>query len=735
MAFNVPINSIAPLPTPPDWVRPSDWIAITDTANEVQFLVADTGAKAFSIQTSFTRTSGNIYIDWGDGVTDTITTTALTTTNHVYSTGGTPCSRGYNTFKIRIYGDATCVITNVRHIPNFTVTGGSPYYNIGLLEAYYGNGTCSGTGFTQSFISNNPAAGGASFQLLEYVKLPATVTWTSLMTSMFQSCFNLFVVIMPTSASSLTILTNTFFGCKNLLDITMPSNATGITSLNQTFSGCTNLRSVLLPTTLNSCTSLANTFDSCVSLRNITLPSINLCTSLSSTFTNCYSLQWAKLTSLPAPASAGTTVALSNSFSGCSNLQNVYFPSSCSSNAIYSSAGLFAACINLRNIIFPTNFNANTLNTAFNNCFSITNVTFQSAAPNLSNLDSAFANCYLLTSLTLPATVSSSITMVNTFTNCISLKSITIPSAWNITSLSNTFSGCINATSITLPNNAQNSISTMAGTFTSCNKLTSLVLPTSLNAVTSLSSTFQDCFELTSITLPSTMNNVTTAVSAFNSCYALTSLTLPTSMNSCTSFINMFRDCVSIKTITMPSAISSSTTLFNTLVFGCVSLETLTLPTTQTSSMTTLTQMFTGCGNLTTINNLNNIGSLTATPLVAANMVSGAGTWANRLTSLSFSCPFSQLSLNGSTTTTNFNLLNSLRLLNTSAGQWTGTSPQINVNFCDLSTAALNTLFADIAAQGTVVSKTINITSCTGAAGLTAANRLVLTSRGWTIVG
>jgi hypothetical protein len=89
----------------------------------------------------------------------------------------------------------------------------------------------------------------------------------------------------------------------------------------------------------------------------------------------------------------------------------------------------------------------------------------------------------------------------------------------------------------------------------------------------------------------------------------------------------------------------------------------------------------------------------------------------------------------GQNTTTNFNKLSSLRLLNASAGQWTGASPQINVSFCNLSTAALNTLFADIAAQGNVVSKTINITSCTGAAGLTAADRLVLTSKGWTITG
>ena len=34
-----------------------------------------------------------------------------------------------------------------------------------------------------------------------------------------------------------------------------------------------------------------------------------------------------------------------------------------------------------------------------------------------------------------------------------------------------------------------------------------------------------------------------------------------------------------------------------------------------------------------------------------------------------------------------------------------------------------------------VTSKTINITGATGAAGLSAANRLVVTNKGWTITG
>jgi hypothetical protein len=170
------------------------------------------------------------------------------------------------------------------------------------------------------------------------------------------------------------------------------------------------------------------------------------------------------------------------------------------------------------------------------------------------------------------------------------------------------------------------------------------------------------------------------------------------------------------------------------MVERCSNLKTLTLPTNRTSSLNTINQAFFSCGSLTTINNLNMLGSLTATPRVDATLTNGVASFTNTLTSLSFSFPMTRIDINGSSTT-NFNKLNSLRFLNASTGQWTGTSPHINISFCDLSTAALNTLFADIAAQGTVTAKTINITSCTGAAGLTAGDRLVLTSIGWTITG
>lgn len=726
MGVQLPIQSyLKPKPTPPNWVRPGDWITITDAANEVQFLVADTDLATFTINTTFTKNSGtNLYIDWGDGVTDTISTATSVFTNHTYTIGtGTPCSRGYTTFKIRVYADATSVITVCNHVaPRATSVRGSIGYTIGLLEAYYGNNACTATAPVFTSVNAN-VTGVSSFLYLEYVKLPATVTYTAFNDN-FSNCNRLSVVVMPTSGANLTSITQCFQNCVNLLDITLPSNATAITNLSNTFNGCGSLRTVSLPTTLNSCITMQAGFQNCVSLKNITIPSNNINTNFNNTFNGCSGLLWIKFNSLPSPASPSTAVDFSFVFSNCTSLENVYFPSTCSANARYGMFLAFNNCYNLGTLIFPTNFDATSLQSAFQNCSSISRITFPSGFTACTTLSGAFQNCINLDTLTLPSTMGSNVDLTSAFSACRSLTSITIPSTYNITNLSFTFNSCENLSTIVLPNNSQNLITTMANAFNSCYSLKTITMPTSLTGITTLVNTFLSCFELESVTFPTTLNSCTTAASAFQNCFSLTSVTMPTSMSSCTNFSNLFNTCRSLTTITLPATVSASTTTFANAFQFCSSVKTITLPTTQTTSLTTFAFAFNYCGALTTINNLDKLGSLTATPLVTGD----TNTFMNLETALSFNCPFSKLTLNGQSAT-NFNLLNSLRLLNTGAGQWTGTSPHINVSFCDLGVAALDQLFTDLT---TVTAKTINITSCTGAAGCT---RSIATAKGWTVTG
>lgn len=725
MSFNVPINSIAPLPTPTDWVRPGDWITITDVANEVQFLVADTGSKAFAIQTTFIQNSGtNIYIDWGDGVIDTISTVTSTTTEHIYSTGGTPCSRGYNTFKIRIYGDATCVITNAKHIPNFSVTGGSLFYNIGILEAYFGDSTCYDINFLSNYFTSAGASNSVgSFDYLEYVKLPTYVEWNVQMTFMFANCFSLYTVVMPTSASQLLLLSSTFSGCNNLRDINIPSNSTSISTMGSCFSACYNLRTVSLPTNLNNTSTLSSCFQSCYSLKNITIPSINNVTSMSSTFNSCRALQWVKFSSLPTFVALNTPVDLTSAFSGCISLQNVYFPQNCSPNSMYNCSSVFNGCYNLKNITFPTGFDCNTLAFSFASCASITEVVFQSSCPSLTILSSCFNGCYTLSKIILPISVGTSISLSNAFVNCYSLSSVTIPSLWILNNTANAFQNCQSMKTLILPNNAQDSLTTMSGMCSPCVLLEEVIMPTSMNLCSNISSAFSSCINLKSIILPSTLPNVTNVSNAFFSCYKLTNVVFPISMPLANDWSLCFNSCYALESFTFPQTVNTAAS-FGSTFSNCLSLKSITFPTAQVSSCSSISSIWNKCGSLSIINNLSKIGSLTNTPLLSATV----NAQANLLTSLSFTAPLSALALNG-ISSTNFNKLNSLRLLNTSAGQWTGSSPHINVSYCDLGVAALNQLFTDLT---TITSKTINITGCTGAAG---CDRSIATAKGWIVVG
>ena len=731
MAFNLPVqNFFSRTVQPTPYVRPADWPVITDAANEVQFLMSDINDASCTIRTQFIRTSGsqNIVIDWGDGTTNTVTTTSQVDTTHVYTPGtGTPCSRGYTTFKIRIYftGTGVSVLATCRILPvQVSLNNSSVYTTCYVLEMYYGDGTQT-INMTNYYSFSN---GLGSYSYLEYAKLPSVVTWTD-MSSVFQECFNLAVVVMPTSAASLTGFFQTFMNCYALRSVVIPSNAINISSLNQTFFNCYSLTSVNFPTSLNSCTNLSNVFANCYSLKNVTVPSVDTCTNFSSFINNCTSIEWVRFTSLPTFASA-TTVNFSQGIAGCPNLQNVYFPSSCSSNARYTFSTVFSNCTNLKSIVLPLNFSATTVTSLFGSCINLKRVVFQSDMPFCTAMNAMFSGCVNLTDVTLPSNVSSSgVNFSSAFSNCRSLESITINSSYLFTTLASTFQSCVSLKTLNWSPGVQNSLTNLNNTFLQCTLLKTINMPTSMNAVTTLSQCFNNCVNLEAVTFPSTMNAVTNVDTMFSACSSLISVTLPTSMSACTSFVGMFANCKKIETIVLPATVSSAATTFAYAFQNCNSLKSITFPTNQMSLLTSVQFMFQFCSNLSTINNFDKLGSLTATPLVSA-----LGNTFSRLLSISFSCPLIDLQINGGGSTQRTDV-QSVRLLNTSAGQWTGSSPQINVSHTNMSTANLIQLFNDMAAQPAVIGKTINITTATGTAGLTAANRLIITSKGWAIIG
>lgn len=737
MAFNLPAQSgLAPLKpaSTTAWTRPVDWISITDAPNEVQFLVADTGLATYAIKTTFSRTgSQDLIIDWGDSTTSTISTTTAVTTQHSYTVGtGTPCSRGYTTFKIRIYGSAAGVtITDSQFVILTTAVNNSIPVAIntwGVLEAYFGDGFAATT-FASYFMGNIVSTIGASqgnFSMLEYCKLPATFNATSF-SNAFDYCYSLAVLVMPTSAPNMTTFGLCFRNCVNLQSLTFPPDATGITNLGNAFNNCQRITSITLPTTLDSCTTLNQAFIQCYLLNAINLPSLATCTDYSSAFSLCISLANVKLTGW---TSTGVLINTSSMFSSCYSLSLLNIPNPVAATT-FTATTMFNACYSLVQLIFPSNFNiTGSATNIFINCFTLITVAFPTTT-GITDLNTAFSNCLNIQNITLPTTVGATISMNSTFATCGSLRSVTIPSGYTMTSATTIASNCFSLTSFTFPTGAQNSLTGLTSAFSGCNQLDTVTLPSSLTGVTAISFMFNGCNKLETVTFPATMNLVTTMASAFSGCSNLNSVTLPTSMSGLTGtgFANAFQNCYNLITCTLPATVAATISSFSSTFNGCTALKTITLPTTQTTSLSTLVSTFVSCANLTTVNNSAFLGNTLGNSAVAVDG-STMTTSCGQLTSLDFYPKFSKLTLQG--TATNRNNLTSLRLRNTATSgtvPWGGSSPQIQLAYTNLSAAAIDQVFTDLT---TVTSKTIDITGATGAATCT---RTIATAKGWTVTG
>ena len=724
MAFNIPNQTsyVKQRPVTPRtaWVRPVDWITITDTTGEIQFLVSDLAITTYAIQTTFTRTLGtqNIYIDWGDGVVDTISTIGATTTQHTYTTGGTACSLGYNTWKVRIYGDAGTVITQSTHLVP-TYYSGTQIVS-GLLEAYYGDNTIQTAHFLFEFSTARPR-----FYNLQYAKLPSVMTGTNALDTAFGgTLISLAKVILPTSTPNSTNMDNTFTFCRSLLEVTLPSMPS-ITSFLQTFYECNSLTKVIFPShSFSGVTNIQSIFINCNNLTSVNLPDFPNCSNWATAFQGCRSLISVEIKSFPTVAS----VSLASMFQSCSSLEYIKLPSSVSGGTTFTSTLLCNGCTNLKSFIFPANFNTTSLASAFLTCYSLSSCILPTSIPSLTSLSSTFSSCFNLQEITLPTTVGATIDMSSTFLNAYSLSTITVPSSYVFQQFISTFQNCVNVNNIVLPNNAQNTHGSMANAFNGCSSLVSITMPTSMNSVNTLSGTFQNCTSLTGVTLPTSLNSVTTTANMFNACSLLRTVTLPTSMSSLVTANSMFASCTNLQSVTLPATTGLITTLNGTFT-ACYGLQSITLPTTQ---LTTLTDFVNGMNSnysLTGITNQQYLGNTSTGSTIYVNATQTFNSAFN-LTTLDLYTKFSKFEAAGIGATKN--KLNSLRLRNNGTGQYGGSSPQINISFTDLGQAALVQVFNDLP---TVTAKTINITSATGAAALTAPERAIATGKGWTITG
>lgn len=724
MAFNLPqrtsIGAQTPV-SPAVWTRPVDWISITGVSTgQVIFLVSDATNDKYNIDITKTGV-GDVYIDWGDGTSTTVSANSVE--SHTYTTGGTACSLGYNTWKITMTKDAGVRITGAKIVYGGDYSG-TPY---GLLEAWYGDTTLTSS---NSYF----AVATAVLPFLQYVKLPEGMTDSNSFYRTFQSNSSIRKVDLPTSLSSNTSMNGFANNATNLLEMSdLPQDMISCTDLLQAFEGANSIQKIVCPPTWDSVTTMNKFCNLCYALTTVVLPtSMTACTDYTQCFMNCNSLL---SVAIPILKPTGT-ITFSSAMNGCSNLRNVTFPNNTPATVTFNLASTFTSCVNLQSIILPPNVIVSTYSSTFQTCAALKYVSLPTNATSVTTMANMFYGCFALTSLTLPSTApSAAVPMGNLCRDCNSLSEITIPSTYKIISLSSAFQNCTNVKLITLPNNTQNNITNLDGTFQNCYKLQSVVLPTSMTASTTMGYMFNSCVSLSGATLPASMPLVTNLQNAFTNCNSLISVTLPTTIsgNFVSCFLQSFQNCYKLKSITLPATITNNTipNTFASTFNNCYSLESITLPTSNLTSLATATSTFSGCRSLTGVTNMSVLGNSASGGTIVTSTTFATDT--RNLLSLTLAPRLTSLAINGSVGF--LSALNSLRLSNVGTGQWGGTSPQIDVSYTSLSTAALNLLFGDMAAQGNVTSKTINITSATGAAGLTAGDRLVITSKGWTITG
>ena len=251
------------------------------------------------------------------------------------------------------------------------------------------------------------------------------------------------------------------------------------------------------------------------------------------------------------------------------------------------------------------------------------------------------------------------------------------------------------------------------------------------------------------------MGNVLTFSALFNRFYSLQKLTLPNT-SSVTNFFAMFIDCKSLRTI--PLMNTGSGVNFSSMFSGCYSLQ--SIPLINTAAGTTFDSMFINCASLQTIPLLNTAlgtttasmfefcGSLKTVPLLNLSSCTTMFTMFDGCYSLQF------LPLFNTPLVADFRYafqqmysLQQIPNLNTAAGTQflgvVGLSPSIAkaafqgtryaisyANMC-LSQAEIVNIFTGL---GTAVgTPTITISTNPGYAAVTAPEKLIATTKGWTI--
>lgn len=386
---------------------------------------------------------------------------------------------------------------------------------------------------------------------------------------------------------------------------------------------------------------------------------------------------------------------------------------------IFFSALSGGAGLSVRNIV---------LSRTFQNCFRLKEIPIIETAA-VTSLSEFCTNCYSITSFPLWNTSSVS-SWGNAFIGCFSLKEIPKFNTSSATSFAATFQNCYSLEYVPLLDTTN--CTNMNAMFNGCRSLTTVPLFDTSN-VTNMSSMFNNCSNLSNVPLFNT-SNATNMRSMFAGCSKLVTVPLfDTKKVTGTGFMEMFSGCSSLVEVPLfdTSLASDTTSMFS----ACNELK--KIPLFNTSSVTNFGYMFNGCHSLKEIpyfdtTNATNFNqtffqcyNLIKIPLFDTSKVTIMRNMLNACYSLTEIPAF-----NCSLCTDFAFFLVSPR--NISKINMTGVRFTLDISNARLTRAEIVNVFNNLGtASGT---QTLTYSGNPGTASITAADKLIATSKGWTLV-
>ncbi len=320
-----------------EWQRPDDWLPMPTNITSADQIFVGLHAVIENSDNycafSFTTSSGQYRVDWGDGNVTLHNSGTIAQYQYNYASIGnsTLSSRGYKQVIIKVTAVSGNLLScNFQQIFVTTPAQNQPYSSgfldcilsmpnassgrsIALGDSYIRHAYCERVDIKTIGNATNLSYMFYNFYSLQSVPLFNTANVTN-MAIMFQNCFSLQSVPLFNTIN-VTNIGGMFQNCSSLQSVPL-FNTANVTNMTSMFLNCYSLQSVPLFNTSNV-TNMTSMFYGCSSLQSVPLFNTINVTNMTSMFQYCYSLQ-----SVPLFNTANVT-SMANMFYGCSSLQSV----------------------------------------------------------------------------------------------------------------------------------------------------------------------------------------------------------------------------------------------------------------------------------------------------------------------------------------------------------------------------------------------------------------------------